>query len=748
MLQSRGSERTTVLAEALTHPGLVVIAGPRGSGKTELVQASGVPLVTARALAPLRHRSGIPLARAIRAPMPIDDVALAAEAVRIRLGERALLVEDVQHADAYTLAVLASVAPVVPVVVTLQTPSPVADRLWAVAGLWLDLPAAESPADPEAFARTVAGLPIAARTALAALGLLGRPASASLLGPGVEPLLRAGLVEQEADGIAPRPVYLAEVAAGVLAPTERQALHARLGAALEDGVEAARHLIAAGLPAAAAARAYGAAEAAVTALDRGAALLVAATADPELAMPAAAACGAAGLAGDALRLLSGAALNGPASRVGAAALRATALVDLGRPADAAVELRVADVDVPNAPPTVAALHAVASIRAAVATDPEVACTLAEFAVTEAGSAAPPALLAAYAAALRAAGRDTWEEATRAALDAAAAAGDRVAERLAGMALVAGLRDLSRVGDAGALAADLARAAAADGAYSAEVQFRAEALWADMHTAGALDEALRSAGALLERTVPADARALLVATLALALADTGALPAARELIDGAGPAAADRTVQWVAAETDWLAGEAEAARDAADALRGRDLPARLAPITARWARRDTHEDLAEPPPRSGALGRIGVGPAALTIAAWDAGGSALVAAAAGWKGVMVREQVRCLLGAGLAGSVDCLLDAEDVAARAGLTTLLGRVRAALEAYGITRPPPPPVALPAAEREVLALVGAGLSTLRIAHRLELTRAEVEARVRSAMTALGARTRTEAALRAAAG
>jgi DNA-binding CsgD family transcriptional regulator len=748
VLDCRGNTQSPALATELAHSGLVVIAGPRGSGKTALVRAAGVPLLAAQALAPLRHRAGLPLARAIRAPLPVDDVALAAEAVRIRLGERALLVDDVHHADAYTLAVLASVAPFVPVVVTLRTPSPIADRLRAVSRLWLDLPPRSDADDPEAVARTLAALPVPARTALAALGLLGRPASASLLGPGVGPLLQAGLVEREADGIAPRPAYLAEVAAGVLAPADRQALHARLGAALPDGVEAARHLLAAGSPAAAAARARAAADEAETARERAMALLVAVTAEPTLALPAAVACEAAGLAGETLRLLSGPVTDGPTTRVGAAALRAAALVDLGHPADATAELRAVDIDVAEVAPAVATLHAVASIRAAVGTDPEVACTLAEFAVAAAGVDAPPALLAARATALRAAGRDTWEDAARAALEAAAAAGDRVAERLAGAALVAGLRDLSRVGEAGDLAAELAAAAAAAGAYSAELQFRADALWAAMHADGALDEALRSAGTLLDRTVPADARALLIATLALALADTGALPAARELLDRAGPAAADRTVRWVAAEVSWLAGDAEAAREAADALPGRDMPARLALLTARWARRDTDEDLGEPLPRAGALGRTGVGPAAMTIAAWDAGGSALVAAATTWKGVMVREQVRCLLGAGLAGSVDCLLDAEEVAAEIGLTALLGRVRWALEAHGITRPPPPPVELPAGEREVLALVGAGLSTPRIAGRLGLTRAEVEARVRSAMTALGARTRTEAALRAAAG
>ena len=426
-----------MLADALTHPGLVVIAGPRASGKTALVRATGMPLLAARALAPLRHRAGLPLARAIRAPIPVDDVALAAEAVRVRLGERALLVDDVQHADAYTLAVLASVAPVVPVAVTLRTPSPIADRLRAVSRLWLDLSPRPDPSprpdadEPEAVARTLAALPVAARTALATLGLLGRPAPASLLGPGVDALLQAGLVEPEADEVVPRPAYLAEVAAGVLAPAERRALHARLGAALSDGVEAARHLVAAGSPAAAAARAGAAAAEAETARERAAALLVAVVADPALALPAAAACGAAGLAGDALRLLSGPVTNGPTTRVGAAALRAAALVDLGHPDDAAVELRAVDVDVPNVPPAVADLHAVASIRAAIGTDPEVACTLAEFTVAAAGGDAPPALLAAHAAALRAAGRDSWEDAARAALDAAAAAGDRVAERLAG-----------------------------------------------------------------------------------------------------------------------------------------------------------------------------------------------------------------------------------------------------------------------------------------------------------------------------
>jgi DNA-binding CsgD family transcriptional regulator len=773
VLVGRDAE-TAALVAALAGPGLVVVAGPSGIGKTALVHSTGLPLLATAAAATLRHRPGLPLARALRAPLPVDDVPLAAEAVRIRLHDRVLLVDDVQWADAYTLAVLAAIAPVVPVVVTLRTPSAVADRLRSLAWVWEDVPpltdadAARLAADPGvpsradgnplalavlgappvyAVAAVVAGLPLAARTALATLGLLGRPAPASLLGPGVAALRAASLVVDGPDGVAPREPYVAEVAAGVLPRAERRALHARLGAVLPDGVEAARHLIAAGSRRPAAERARQAAAGAATAGERAAALLVAVRADPGLAVPAAAACGAAGLAGEALRLLSAPVGGSPAARVGAAVLRAAALVDLGWPWDAAAELRAVDVDVPAVPPALATLHAVRSIRAAIATDPEVACALADFALAEAGADAPPALLAAHAAALLAAGRDSWDTAARAALAAAGASGDRLTERLAGTALVAGLRDLNRVAEAGRLAAELAEEAAAEGAYSTEVRFRAATLWTAMHADGALDDVLRTTGALLERTTPAEARALLVATRALALADTGALPAARALLDRAGPDAADRTVQWVAAETAWLAGEAESARDAADALRGRDMPARLALLTARWARLDTHEDLDEPPPRAGALGRTGVGPAAVTIAAWDAGGSALVDAAATWEGVMVREQVRCLLGAGLTGSVDCLHAAEEVAAEAGLVTLLGRIRWALEAHGITRPDAPPAELSTREREMLTLVGAGLSVPRIAARLGLTRSAAEAAIRSGMAALGVRTRTEAAMRAAA-
>jgi DNA-binding CsgD family transcriptional regulator len=784
VLVGRDAE-VAALTDALSGPGLVVVAGPAGIGKTALARATGLPLLATGALATLRHLPGLPLTRALRAPVPPQDVPLAAEAVRARLRDRVLLVDDVQWADAYTLAVLAAVAPVVRVVVTLRMPAPAADRLRALATCWLDVPplpaeaAAQPCPDPAVLARSggnplaltllaatpdlagsdsplayaaatlVADLPVDARTALAALGLLGRPAAAGLLGPGVAALLAGGLATEGPEGVAVREPYVAEVAAGVLAPAERTAMHARLGAVLPDGVEAARHLIAAGRRGAAADRARAAAERATTAGERATALLVAESADPSLALPAAMACAAAGMSAEVLRLLSGFPGGATAARAATASLRAGALIDLGRSREAETELRSVEGQLAAMPPAMVAAHAVASVRAAVDSDPEVACALADFALAAAGPQPPPALLAAHAAALRAAGRESWDAAARAAMEAAAAAGDPVAERLAGAALIAGLRDLMRVAEAGDVASELAASAAADGAYSAELLFRAEMLWATLHADGALDEVVRSAAALVERTAPAAARALLVATLALAHADAGGLPAARALLGRAGPARGDRLVRWVSAETAWLDGNPAGARDAADALPGRDLPARLALLTGRWARRDTEADPDEPMPRAGALGRVGVGPVAVTVAAWDTGGNALVDAAAVWQGVMLREQVRCLLGAGLGGSVEPLLAAERLAEEAGLAVLLGRVRRELRAHGVTRRPTVRAGeLSPREREVLALVGEGLSTRRIAGRLGVTRHTAETYVQSGMAKLGARTRTEAAVRAGAG
>src|SRR5262249_43624059 len=135
--------------------------------------------------------------------------------------------------------------------------------------------------------------------------------------------------------------------------------------------------------------------------------------------------------------------------------------------------------------------------------------------------------------------------------------------------------------------------------------------------------------------------------------------------------------------------------------------------------------------------------AAAVTAWAAGD--LTAAARAREGAMVRERGRCLLAA---GSTQALLEAERRAESAGLTLLLGRVRRALRVHGVLRRPAgsPVTGLSPREYEVLRLVGRGLPTHRIAELLGISRHTAEGYIKQAMGKLGARTRTEAAVRAA--
>ncbi|MEV6932525.1 hypothetical protein AB0M46_49650, partial [Dactylosporangium sp. NPDC051485] len=297
-------------ADALRNPGLVVIAGAPGTGRTGVLKRLGEsfrgPVFSGGALAMLRGVPALPLSRAVRVRLPSHEAPLLAEAVRSRVRHGLLLLDDLQWADPLTIAALPAIAEHCRIVVTLRTPHRLpgdAERaLRAAATAWLSMPPMPAEAAsalvrqlaPSASAAVVAdvvrragGVPLAvsalakhvaqgggltdtfdkglayavagaladltrpARTAMAALGLLGRPVTATVLGEGLTELVETGLVEL-ADGVAaPVSPYTAEVAAGLLDAAERAALHRRL-ATLVPPREAARHLAAAG----AAAEAY------------------------------------------------------------------------------------------------------------------------------------------------------------------------------------------------------------------------------------------------------------------------------------------------------------------------------------------------------------------------------------------------------------------------------------------------------------------------------------------------------------
>ncbi len=599
-----------------------------------------------------------------------------------------------------------------------------------------------------AIATALADLPRPARTALAALGLLGRPAAPALLGTGAADLVTAGLVTAEPGGaLLPVSAYVAETAAGLLDGSARAEMHARL-ADLTPPAEAARHLAAAGDPAAAYRTALSAADRAHGA-ERCALLLFACGLDTTVdarvrlaAADAALATGRAPDAADVLRPLAATTGTAPTDLLAleAAVLRGEALLQAGDPAAARETVRA----VPDtAAGAVVAARDRVLLLSTLATEPMSARELADK-IAIRHPQPPPGITAALAA-VRATHRlPGWDTA----LAEAAGFADPLIARWSSWLLVEHLAAEGRLVDAAGAALRAAETAGRELAYGWQTRFLAAADWAlalhgpDFPPAlswDGVEGVLRRAANLTDLALPAQARAYATAATALIEADTGLLAAARARLDGvaAHPAAA-----WVAREAAWLDGQPDrAARVPADA--GTGLLAGLHAITARWAAYDLGE------PGDPAIPVDLPVPARRTLTAW-AVGSGLDAAADSWQPVALREQIRCLIAAGLTGTdrdtaVAALLRAEELADTAGLTVLAGRARRGLRRHQIqrdTRSPRSDGRLTRRELDVLRLVAAGEPTRRIAGQLGISAETVDTHIRASMRKLAARTRTEAA------
>jgi DNA-binding NarL/FixJ family response regulator len=794
-------------------PALVVLTGPPGCGRTTLLRriAAAVPgpAHLGGGLAMLSEVPALALSRAVRARLPADDVPLLAEAVRSRVRGGLLVLDDLQHADPATVAALPHLARTCRVLVAVRTPhrlsEPLAAALRAAATVWLPVPpltsgeahalvrktaggldeqaaaavvarAGGNPLAITALARqaasgrapigedidqvayaiatALADLPRPARTALAALGLLGRPAAPALLGTGAADLLAAGLVTAEAGGsLLPVSAYVAETAAGLLDAAARADLHARL-AELTPPAEAARHLAAAGDPVGAYRKALAAADQ-VGGAERAALLLFAcglpADVDPRVRLAAADAALAAGRAPDAaevlrplaaLAVLDRPAPTGPADPLSleAAVLRGEALLQAGQAPAAR--------DAVRAVPDTAATGVVAArdrvlLLCALATEPMSALELADK-IAVRHPQPPPGIVAALAA-VRATHRlPGWDTA----LHQAAGFTDPLIARWSAWLLVEHLAAEGRLTDAAGAALTAAAAAGEALAYGWQTRFLAAADWTlalhgpDVPAAlswDGIEGVLRRAANLTDRALPDQARAYATAATALIEADTGLLAAARARLQNAPahPAAA-----WVAREAAWLDGQPDrAARIPADA--GTGLLAGLHAITARWAAYDLGM------PGNAAIPVDLPVAARRTLTAW-AVGSGLDSAADSWQPVALREQIRCLIAAGLTGgdrdqAVAALLRAEQLADTAGLTVLAGRARRGLRRHQIQRDSRSPRSdgrLTRRELDVLGLVAAGEPTRRIAGQLGISAETVDTHIRASMRKLGARTRTEAA------
>ncbi|MDW5325822.1 helix-turn-helix transcriptional regulator [Plantactinospora sp. KLBMP9567] len=617
-----------------------------------------------------------------------------------------------------------------------------------------------------AVAAALADLTRPARTTMAALGLLGRPAPAGVLGAGVDELHAAGLVTVEQGGaalVAPVSPYVAEVAAGLLDETGRQALHRRL-AELVPPAEAVRHLAAAGDGAAAYRRALDVAADADTAGLRAELLLLACALpgvepEPAVRVDAARAALACGRPRAAARVLG----TGTPLGVDPDLLRAEALVQLADLAGA----RSAVARVPDSatPEQLAARDRIMLLAQLDADPAEATRAAARITALHGPEPAHPGLRAALAA-VRAANRAPgWESTLASAAAAAGTAGDPLSARWSAWLLVETLLADGRPGEAGQAAEAAEHACAADLAYSWQTRFLAARLWCaalrgglpalDSGTALDSDEALRRAADLTDRTLPRLARGYAVAAASLVEADGGLLGPARSRLAAAtgGSTGADALLDWVSREAAWLDGQPDRAGGASSG--GPPLIDGLRRITARWAAYDGADAGPGPGLPGGAVTGVPPAPAPVwqTLAAWDTPGgdpAGFTRAADGWRDLAVREEVRCLLAAGLhepdpARSVPLLLTAEERAERAGLVVLLGRIRRALRRHAVRRDIRGARAdgdLTDRERGVLRLVAAGEPTRRIAGQLGISAETVETHVRSGMRKLGARTRTEAA------
>jgi DNA-binding CsgD family transcriptional regulator/tetratricopeptide (TPR) repeat protein len=618
--------------------------------------------------------------------------------------------------------------------------------------------------DPEAWA------------ALGALALAGRPLRADRL-DGIPGLVRDGLaIRTPEGGVAVRHALLADAVLARLGPDDSRLCHRRLADLVDDAGERARHLAAAGERAAAHALALRAVAASATPGERAGHLgVAAATADGseanDLRVDAAAALRVAGDLHTAIQVLDG--LEEPAdeTRALAEATRARIHWSAGDPEAmrAAIDRGLAIVG-GHGTPAEALLRAEAVTVTALVDgrfddglrDAEAAVALARRAGTD-----PTRALLLRATILTGLGRQGWAEALEAVVASARAAGDVETEMSAANNLVSGHEMHGRPADGRAVASAMAARAAGLRLVAWQRQFLALLANLDLH-AGDLRAALRRSEELMEGPLDPLAAQQVGLTAALALVDLGRHEEARSilgrLLATAAPDVGGRgDVLFVLAEAAlWggMPGEALARLHEYREYEGSEYPTSfLVDVTAAWAAMEA----GRPIPR-----RLAVGdPSGLTVGAqlerealeMVAGGDDLAAtrafdaAAGAYAGFHRRGEARSRWAAadarrraGEDGTARAALEAlEGGLARDGFAPLLGRTHRSLRLLGVRRSTRTAAVnsgsrLTAREREIVALVGIGLTNQEIARRMGLGRPTVTRLLSNAMLKLGVDSRAQ--------
>ena len=614
----------------------------------------------------------------------------------------------------------------------------------------------------------------AAREAIGLLALAGRPLDPDELGPAGTELVDAGLAVHDGARTSLRHALLGETLAELLDDDERRRLHALLAERLSAG-EAARHYAAAGQRTQALDSALAAAEAAATPGERASHLEIAAECAggaqaTSLRLEAARALAAAGRYEAVERLLGALAGEKPLAGAEAALLQARGAAERDDVAAARALLDRADTLAAGTETPIEHRIAVQRLELDLATlqrdaddIPRAAALLAT--AGEHGWNLPFAL-SAYAAA-RSAGRDDgWAADFARAIDAAEAAGEIELECRSRELLGSLLVKLGRPGAREAFDRGRRRSRELN-LLAWERRFETRTLWVDFHS-GRFRDVFEGAQQLLAHRVDGWERFLLLYLAVQSAADLGRFEHSRSLLDDLDALATEnqrlRQAWWARADLELWAGRSRAAVAAAERV-FELFPGETSAfvrVTHAWALADLGEDPGEAVIEPDDPFLAGVRPElnALWHARhnrWDEAAAAFAHAEIGWRGQHARGELRCAWAAGdalraagrTAEAVDVLLAAERRAEGHGHAPLLARVRRSLRAAGMARASGrghAPGGLSRREREVLALVGGGLTNGEIARRLGVTRRTVETIVASACRKLDADSRGQAAALAA--
>ena len=632
-----------------------------------------------------------------------------------------------------------------------------------------------SPSLRLALAARVRRLDEAGREAFGILALSGRPVSVEALGAaGAKSLLDADLaVPTDDDRIEIRHTLLGDVAIDAMDEDERRRLHAIIARNVDDDGEAARHHALAGQRRAAHDAALRAADATDRPGERASHLAVAAAnADgPHADDLRVAAAWALEEAHDwpALSALLDQLKNAePLVRASAHLIRARAAWRAGDPdglrngideglalaggtgTDIEVRLRIERSRVP-----IFLEHdAEAGVRA----------TTEALALAQQADVDVPRAQYLHGTALYFANDRAAPNALAEALESAERAGDIGTAMLAANNLIAYHESFGDPIIARETAARYSARAADLGLSVWERTFEMAASNLDFH-AGNYQAVFETADRLLHLPLEARSREALLEQLCLALIDVGRMDEAERRI-GAEPGRVDdwtwqRQVAWVRAEAALWGGRPQRALELAEEiLTGPvdDLNIVFARASRAWALFDLGRD---PGPRyagddPGILAAVPDEVDGVCLLFEDEPAAAVRAfdrASGLWTGYHRRGEIRCRWAAGeaarragVADAVDRLVAVEQEAIRLGMLPLLGRIQRSLRAAGVRRSAPrrrePTSLLTGRERQVLELVGAGLTNAEIARRLGVSRHTVVSQIGSASAKLGASSRSHAA------